>query len=116
MFRAGVDCGELVWAKGSRAALGGHVESSWRSGSEGFQHNITVPVSVVAKVSIPAERVEDVMEGGTLLDPAGATIKVLGRKPVNGIPFVDLRVESGSYSFSSSWRRSGQNSELRIWL
>lgn len=103
-IRAGVDAGDIVWAKGRRAALHGTAESSWAIEDHGFTHNVTIPLNAVAKVMIPAERVSDVSESGKALSvAAGVTAK--GVEVVNHISYVVLTVESGEYRFGSGWKR-----------
>ena len=106
--RAGVDAGDIHWARGSRAALqGGEVVSSWAladGGGGAFSHNVTVPLNAVAKVMIPARTTAEVLESGQAAASAPG-VSVLGPASVNGIPFVSLQVGSGRYAFTSSWRR-----------
>ncbi len=103
--RAGVDAGELTWARGGRAALAGRVESSWSLGAAGFEHNVTVPVGAVAQVMLPGASAAELTEAGAPLSAAGSVVTVIGSEDVNGIPYVSLRVLSGGYRFGSSWTR-----------
>ena len=119
--RAGVDSGDVVWAKGSRTALtGGIVRSSWVLGgggssssssrgsssgsSGGFAHNITVPVNAVARILIPAASASEVTEGGKPVTSV-LGIAVIGSATINKVAYVSLRAGSGQYSFHSLFVR-----------
>ena len=105
--RAGVDAGDITWAKGRRAAPYGQVASSWQlgGGSDGFHHNVTVPGNAKAKVAIPASSASEITEGGRPLAEAKG-VTVVGDEIVNQVHYVVLTVMSGEYKFSSSWTRS----------
>jgi len=108
-IRAGVDAGDLTWARGHRAALHGRAASAWAIGPSGFAHNVTVPANAVARVLIPCGAAgaseSDVRESGKPLASA-AGITVVGLETVNGVRYVAMEAGSGEYRFSSSWRRA----------
>jgi alpha-L-rhamnosidase len=108
-IRAGVDAGDITWAKGHRAAPCGQVASSWQLGGGlglgGFHHNVTVPGNARAKVAIPASSASEITEGGKPLAEAKG-VTVVGDETVNQVHYVVLTVMSGEYKFSSNWTRS----------
>jgi alpha-L-rhamnosidase len=119
-IRAGVDAGDIMWAKGHRTALHGRATSSWKllptdipTGSlkaqRTFTHNVTVPVGGVAKVMVPCpvpNCEEGVTEGGKPVTGGEVVgVSVLGVEMVNKINYAVLKVVSGSYSFQSGWSR-----------
>eukprot|EP00756_Hemistasia_phaeocysticola_P057794 Hpha_TRINITY_DN34403_c0_g1::TRINITY_DN34403_c0_g1_i1::g.96223::m.96223/K05989/ramA; alpha-L-rhamnosidase len=100
--RAGVDSGDVRWAKASRAALrGGVVESSWAIQSDGFAHNVTVPGNNAARILVPAATAAAVLEDGK---PLPADVKVVGGRTVNSVHYVELQVDAGVYRFTSNWK------------
>ena len=104
-IRAGVDAGDITWARGHRAALHGRAESSWALGPHGFTHNVSIPVSAVAKVLIPSKSgAGGVTEGGKPLSAAHG-VTVAGEEVVNGVSYVAMHVPSGRYAFGSGWAR-----------
>lgn len=103
-IRAGVDAGDITWAKGHRAALHGEAVSSWVIGEDGFDHNVTIPPNAVAKVMIPAKSVSDVSESGKALS-AATGVTEHGLELVNTISYAVLEVQSGEYRFRSGWKR-----------
>jgi len=104
-IRAGVESGDITWAKGTRSALYGQATSSWSiDQAHGFRHNITIPASAAARVLIPAAAPEHVTESGRhAVSAKGVTL--LGTEQINGIGYVVLQVLSGDYYFSSAWMR-----------
>ena len=54
-IRAGVDAGDISWARGQRKALHGTASSSWQLSGSQFKHQISIPPSGVAKVLIPSK-------------------------------------------------------------
>lgn len=104
-LRAGVDTGDVAWARASRAVPHGAVRSSWLVHSGGFAHNVTVPGNAEARVQIPALALADVLEGGRAA-AAAPGVSVIGMDSVNGASYVALKVGSGEYRFASSWTRS----------
>ena len=104
-IRAGVDAGDITWARGHRAALHGRAESSWALGPHGFTHNVSIPVSAVAKVLTPSKPgAGGVTEGGKPLSAAHG-VTALGGEVVNGVSYVAVHVPSGRYAFGSGWAR-----------
>lgn len=102
-FRAGVDIGDISWARGSRAFPYGIVESSWAV-STSFEQNITVPVNARARISIPAASVQDVQEGGKpVLSVPG--ISYIGMVQEGDLKLVVLQTLSGAFQFSSPWNK-----------
>jgi alpha-L-rhamnosidase len=89
--------GDLTFARTTSGSLYGSIKSHWsRSGSTGKFH-IEIPVNTMARVTIPARDVGDVLERG---HPAAGTegVTVLEQNGTN----VVLRVDSGVYDFTSS--------------
>eukprot|EP00035_Acanthoeca_spectabilis_P003991 m.97489 g.97489 ORF g.97489 m.97489 type:complete len:949 (+) comp12401_c0_seq2:373-3219(+) len=104
-IRAGVDAGDITWARGQRLALHGMAFSSWTLSSHRFSHNITVPAGGVAKVLIPsANGATGVTEGGVAVGSA-VGVTVLGVTTVNKLNYLALQVLAGTYSFASTWSR-----------
>jgi hypothetical protein len=105
-IRAGVDAGDIGWARGHRAALHGQAESSWALVQSGFTHNMTIPVSAVAKVLLPsANGLSGVTERGKPLSSV-VGVTTAGEEMVNGISYVVLMVLSGKYEFKTPWTRT----------
>ena len=114
-IRAGVDAGDITWAKGHRVALHGRATSSWKllpkDSSSSFTHNLTIPAGGVAKVMVPCMEpncVAEVTEGGQPVaggGPGVVGVSVLGVETVNTISYAVLNVVAGSYSFQSGWSR-----------
>jgi hypothetical protein len=110
-IRAGVDAGDISWARGKRLALHGTASSSWRllppgGSQQTFLQQITIPSSGTAKVMIPSKSgVEGVTVSGRPVASA-AGVRVLGMEMVNKISYVSLEVVAGSFSFASDWNRS----------
>ena len=105
-IRAGVDTGDVTWARGSRMTLQGQAQSSWTVGAHGFRHEVTVPANEVACVLIPcADASCAVEEGGVSVHAGVPGVSVKETTTVNKLMYLALRVESGDYDFSSTWVR-----------
>jgi alpha-L-rhamnosidase len=88
--------GGLSWAKGSYRSIRGTIESSWRTDSQTFTEDVTIPANTTATVYVPAKSVERITEGGA---PASQA---------KGVRFVGMdggaavfMVGSGKYSFAT---------------
>ena len=103
-IRAGVDAGDITWAKGSRFAIGGEARSEWSLGPNGLEHNVVIPGNVAARVMIPADDVDDVKEGG---HPAASAegVTLQGAEQINRIHYIVFHVASGVYVFTSPYQR-----------
>jgi alpha-L-rhamnosidase len=108
-IRAGVDSGDLTYARGQRVALHGVASSSWALLPSGqFWQNITVPVGGEAKVYLPTSQVgaAGITESGEPLSRAAGVLSVMPQhSTVNKINYLVLTVSSGVYSFRTQWTR-----------
>ncbi|HRT23617.1 MAG TPA: family 78 glycoside hydrolase catalytic domain [Anaerohalosphaeraceae bacterium] len=86
--------GGLTWAKTSYESIRGRIVSDWALEGERLVLDVQVPPNTTAKVHLPAQRPEDIREGGRALD--SNTIRLLGQE--NGR--VILAVPSGRYRFT----------------
>jgi alpha-L-rhamnosidase len=86
--------GGLTWAKTSYESIRGRIVSDWALEGERLVLDVQVPPNTTAKVHLPAQRPEDIREGGRAVDPN--TIRLLGQE--NGR--VILAVPSGRYRFT----------------
>jgi alpha-L-rhamnosidase len=85
----------LTSAKAKFRSLRGAIESAWSADTKGYNHTITVPGRVVARVFVPAKSADAVNESGKPV--SGVTgVRVL-RAQDKGVV---LEVESGTYTFS----------------
>ena len=114
---AGINSGNVSWARGSRQTMYGKVAASWRywdvaPASElvdgdkllSLEHNITLPPSAAATVLIPARSLADVKEGNLPVAQAQG-VHVAGNTTRHGINLVKLTVQSGDYHFSSVFKQ-----------
>lgn len=114
-IRAGVDAGDITHASGERTAFAGVATSAWNLSAAGFSHSVTVPPNgVAARVMIPSNNgAAGVKESGVAVESAEG-VSVLGTETINKIDYVSLKVESGSYVFSSSWTRAGAAAAVAV--
>eukprot|EP00463_Aulacantha_scolymantha_P003513 TRINITY_DN4390_c2_g1_i1.p1 TRINITY_DN4390_c2_g1~~TRINITY_DN4390_c2_g1_i1.p1 ORF type:complete len:218 (+),score=-1.40 TRINITY_DN4390_c2_g1_i1:138-791(+) len=103
-IKAGIESGDLVWAQGSHTSIHGQVHSSWSVSVNGFSHNITIPVNALARVLIPGNSENAVMESGISVKSAKG-VDYVGMQQLNLVKYVVLKVGSGHYQFTSNWTR-----------
>jgi alpha-L-rhamnosidase len=86
----------LAAARGSVPSIAGPIGVSWRHGQSSLGLEVAVPTNATARVSLPAQHVSDVREGGLPVDRApGVTVESMGSGTVV------IGVGSGSYRFTA---------------
>lgn len=93
--------GGLNWAKGHYDSIRGRIVSDWKADGDKLTWNITIPANTTATVYVPATDAAAVTEGGKPADQA-AGLKFV--RMDNGAAVYEAG--SGSYAFSTSWRKS----------
>ncbi|MFZ1073688.1 MAG: family 78 glycoside hydrolase catalytic domain [Verrucomicrobiia bacterium] len=89
--------GDLTWVKGRFDSVRGPITTGWRRESDRLILEITIPPSTTATVFVPAQRAEDVTEGGiaALTSPHA---RFLRQEKGNAV----FEIDSGKYQFSVS--------------
>jgi alpha-L-rhamnosidase len=90
----------LAWVKAEHRTLRGTIAVHWRAAEEGFHLGLTLPANTVAEVHVPAERMDDITEGGKAAGEAEG-VKYL-RSEAGAAVF---EVAGGNYAFHSTLKR-----------
>lgn len=88
--------GDLTWAKADYESIYGKITSDWSVSGGNFTHNLEIPVNTTATVYIPADNVNNVMEGG--IPASGAPGVQYLRTESARVVFL---VQSGKYQFTA---------------
>lgn len=87
---------QITWVKGSYDSVRGVIRSEWELNGDRFTYSVTIPANTTAKLYLPADREQPVLEGGRTIQKA------------EGIKFADYtngraiyELEAGSYTFTS---------------
>ncbi|XCF05466.1 family 78 glycoside hydrolase catalytic domain [Tamlana crocina] len=90
---------DLSFANTSYKSMYGTIVSNWNKSAEGAAFHIEIPVNTSAKIYIPANQKEDVLEGGTIAEKSKG-IKYMGTEKSNAVGnYAIFEVESGVYDF-----------------
>jgi alpha-L-rhamnosidase len=89
--------GDLTWVKGRFDSVRGPITTGWRRESGRLILEITIPPGTTATVFVPAQRAEDVTEGGiaALTSPHARFLRQEKGSAV-------FEIDSGKYQFSVS--------------
>jgi hypothetical protein len=85
----------ITWAKGSHHSIRGTIESGWEVAGDETRYRIVIPPNVKARVVLPAQGPDRVMESGK---PVGEAQGVSLAPGLSGL--VVLNVGSGEYAFT----------------
>ncbi|MEK6702738.1 MAG: family 78 glycoside hydrolase catalytic domain [Planctomycetota bacterium] len=90
----------LDWVRSSHRTVRGMIVSNWKREQAGVRMEIEIPVGCTALVHVPAERPEQVSEGGVALLPSARVAGVAFERYEGPTPrTLVYRVASGRYSF-----------------
>jgi hypothetical protein len=91
--------GAVNWARGEYRSIRGRIASEWRIDDGRFRLSVAIPPNATALVSVPAAKVEDVLESGksAAVAPGVKFLRYEGGKAV-------FEVASGKYEFMAPRR------------
>lgn len=89
--------GDLTWVKGRYDSVRGPITTEWHREKARFTLDVAIPPGTTATVFIPAQKSEDVTEGGTSAEKSSG-VKFLHMKNGNAA----FEIASGKYRFAVS--------------
>jgi alpha-L-rhamnosidase len=99
---------ELSWAKARHHTMRGPVSVEWKTAEGALTLQVSLPPNTSAMVTIPGATAADVTESGRPLAKAPGVV-IIGKVPAG----CAVRIQSGTYSFTSLPRRGGNGSTAR---